>query len=173
LSLASKLYVMLKPPPAHHRLLRGCRSAHGLDDSYPVDRLHNTMLRLGDGDAWSPQAIARLRDAFGQVRFEPFSVTFDQIEGRLLRGRRGMPAPALFHRTLRRHAATCGIKLPEYGFWLHLSLAYKGPSLVGIRKIAPIGWLVEDFRLIRSVEGRGHEELGRWPLFQRQFALAL
>ena len=39
--------------------------------------------------------------------------------------------------------------------------------------IKPIGWLVEDFRLVRSVHGVGHEELGRWALERRQFDLAL
>lgn len=167
----SQLYVMIKPPQAARGLLCGCRSAHGLGESYPPDRLHCTMLRLGDCDAWPPPALDRLRRVLGEIRFDPFEVRFEQLEGRLLRGRTGMAAPALFHRILRRHATTCGVPLPAHEFRLHLSLAYDGPAPIGIRKIDPIGWPVEEFLLIRS--HRGHEELGRWPLVERQHAWAL
>ena len=145
------------------------QSAHGLHERYPSDRLHCTMLWLGDYDAWSPSQLDRLRSKFGEIRFDPFEVRFEQLEGRLLRGRSGMAA--LFHRILRCHATTCGVRLPERGFWLHLTLAYDGPALADTRKIDPIGWPVEEFLLIRS--NRGHEELGRWPLVRRQHALAL
>jgi len=164
---------MLKPPlPALQRVC-GCRSSHGLDESYPVDRLHSTLLRLGDGAAWSTAAIDRLRVALASLWFEPFAVAFDQVEGRLLRGRQGMPGAGLFHRALRSLLSVYGIELPAHDFWLHLSLAYRGIALASPRKIDPIGWLAEDFRLIRSVEGHGHEELGRWPLIQRQYPLLL
>ena len=167
----SQLYVMTKPPPPVRRLLCGCRSAHGLHERYPPDRLHCTMLWLGNYDAWSPSQLERLRWEFGEIRFDPFEVRFERLEGRLLRGREGMAAPALFHRILRRHAMACGVPLPAHEFRLHLSLAYDGPALTGTRKIDPIGWPVEEFLLIRS--HRGHEELGRWPLIERQHALAL
>jgi len=171
MSHPSKLYIMLKPPLPALQRVRGCRSAHGFDDSYPPDRLHSTLLRLGDGAVWSAAAIDRLIAVLANFWFEPFAVAFDQVEGRLLRGRRGMNGAALFHRALRSLLSVYGIELPVYNFWLHLSLAYKGIALAAPRKIDPIGWLVEDFRLIRSVEGIGHEELGRWPLLQRQLAL--
>jgi hypothetical protein len=162
---------MIKPPWRACRLLCGCRSAHGLDESYPFGSLHCTMLRLGGFDAWPPRLLDRLCRMLGEMWFDPFEVRFDQLEGRLLRGRKGIAAPTLFHGVLRRHAAVCGVPLPEYNFWLHLSLAYRGPGPIGIRKIDPIGWKVEEFLLVRS--NKGHEELGRWPLVKRQYALAL
>ena len=171
MSRPPQLYVMIKPTLKARLLLCACRSAYGLDESYGPDRLHCTMLWLGDSAAWSPSALDRLCRALDELWLDPFEVAFDQLEGRLLRGRRGMAAPALFHRTLRRLAAACGVPLPDHDFWLHLSLAYRGPAPTGVRKVDPIGWLVEEFLLIRS--DRGHEALGRWPLLKRQYALAL
>lgn len=81
-----------------------------------------------------------------------------------------MPAPGAFHRALGRAALRCGVALPVHNFWLHLSLAYKGMG-VPRREIDPIGWRVEEFQLILS--DHGHDVLGRWPLVQRQYALAL
>lgn len=165
------LYIMIKPPSA--ALLQVCarRAAYGLDDSYPADRLHCTMLRLGDEANWSDLALARLKRLLGTLSSEPFPVMFDLIAGNLLRGAKGMPLAAAFHRELRRHAAPCGVPLPEHDFWLHLSLAYRGAAIAAARKIDPVGWTVDEFLLIRS--DKGHEVLGRWPLRQRQYALAL
>jgi len=42
------LYIMIKPPSAALRQVCAQRASYGLDDSYPADRLHCTMLRLGD-----------------------------------------------------------------------------------------------------------------------------
>ncbi|MBB4099615.1 2'-5' RNA ligase family protein [Sphingomonas kyeonggiensis] len=164
------LYVMIKPPPELRAPLCGCRSAHRLDAHYPPDRRHCTMLKLGLARNWAPHRLGRLREELGALYFDPFDVALDAIDRRALRGRKGMPAPAAFHRALRRAARRCGVELPVHNFWLHLSLAYKGMG-VPRREIDPIGWRVEEFQLILS--DHGHEVLGRWPLVQRQYALAL
>lgn len=165
------LYIMIKPPSAALRQVCARRASHGLDDSYPPDRLHCTMLRLGDEADWSDLALARLGRLLGALWIEPFPVTFDLIAGNLLRSAKGMPLAAAFHRTVRHQAAQCGVPLPEHDFWLHLSLAYRGAAIAAARKIEPVAWLVDEFLLIRS--DRGHEVLDRWPLRQRQYALAL
>ncbi|WP_293990114.1 2'-5' RNA ligase family protein [Sphingomonas sp.] len=162
---------MIKPPPATLRRICGQRAWYGLDDSYPADRLHCTMLRLGHEADWSAARLDELKGLLGTVSAEPFPVRFDLIAGNLLRGAKGMPSAAAFHRALRQKAAMCGVPIPEYDFWLHLSLAYRGTAIAAARKIDPIGWTVEEFLLIRS--DRGHDLLDRWPLRQRQFALAL
>lgn len=165
------LYIMIKPPSAALRQVCARRSTYGLDDSYPADRLHCTMLRLGDEADWSDARIDRLGGLLGSLDAEPFTVEFDLIAGNLLRCARGAPLAGKFHRALRRHAQMCGVAIPEYDFWLHLSLAYRGASIAAARNIDPVGWTVEEFLLIRG--DRGHQLLGRWPMRQRQYALAL
>jgi 2'-5' RNA ligase len=164
------LYVMIKPPPEPRGECCRCRNKQGLDLGYADDRLHGTMLKLGHAANWSPQQLDRLCDALGGLYFDPFDILFDTIDGRALRGAKGMPAPAALHRALRRAALRCGVELPVHNFWLHLSLAYQGPR-VQRAGIEPIGWRVEEFQLIRS--DHGHHLLGRWPLIARQYALAL
>jgi 2'-5' RNA ligase len=164
------LYIMIKPPPVARRQVCAQRASYGLDDSYPANRLHATMLRLGDEALWPVAKLDQLKHLFGTVSAEPFPVMFDLIAGNLLRGARGMPSAAAFHRLLRHKAEMCGVAI-EHDFWLHVSLAYRGVPIAAARKIDPIGWMVEEFLLIRS--NKGHELLDSWPLRQRQYALAL
>jgi len=164
------LYIMIKPPPVALRQVCAQRASYGLDDSYPADRLHSTLLRLGDEADWPVAKLDQLRRLLGTVAAEPFPVMFDLIAGNLLRGAKGMPSAAAFHRVLRQKAEMCGVQI-EHNFWLHLTLAYRGTPIAAARKIDPIGWTVEEFLLIRS--DRGHEFVDSWPLRQRQYALAL
>jgi 2'-5' RNA ligase len=161
---------MIKPPFAALRQVCAQRAIYGLDDSYPADRLHCTMLRLGDDADWSVARLDQLKRLLGSVSIEPFPVMFDLIAGNLLRGAKGMPSAAAFHRVLRQKAEMCGVRI-DHDFWLHLSLAYRGVAIAAARKIDPISWMVEEFLLIRS--HKGHELLDSWPLRQRQYALAL
>ena len=165
------LYIMIKPPSATLRQVCARRASHGLDDSYPADRLHCTILRLGNEADWSVTRLDRLKYLLGAISAEPFPVTFDLIAGNLLRCAKGTPLANGFHRVLRRHAEMSGMPIPKYDFWLHLSLAYRGAAIAAARKIDPVGWMVEEFLLIRS--NRGHHLLDSWPLRQRQYALAL
>ena len=164
------LYIIIKPPSPALRQVCAQRATYGLDDSYPADRLHSTMLRLGDEADWPTARLDQLKYLLGTVSVEPFPVMFDLIAGNLLRGAKGMPSAAAFHRLLRQKAEMCGVRI-EHDFWLHLSLAYRGAAIAAARKIDPIGWMVEEFLLIRS--NKGHELLDSWPLRQRQYALAL
>jgi len=164
------LYLMIKPPSAALREIAARRAFYGLDDSYPADRLHSTMLRLGDETLWPVARLDQLRRLLGAISVEPFPVMFDLIAGNLLRGARGRPSAAAFHRLLQQKAEACGVAI-DHDFWLHLNLAYRGVAIAAARKIDPVGWMVEEFLLIRS--NHGHELLDRWPLRQRQYALAL
>ena len=167
-----QVLAVLKPPQPIQRQLASLRARYGFDESYAADRFHNTLFTLGNADVWDEPALDRLRRFLGMAEFDPFEVAFDRVDGRVLWARPGLSAPAQFQRLLRRYAALCGIPLPGYTFDLHVTLAYTGVRLGGVRKIAPISWLAEEFLLIRSGDGE-HKELGRWPLVRRQYALAL
>lgn len=173
----AKLSIMIKPPVAMARALASARSAVGLHDRSPADRLHCTMLDLGDAAEWPAYRIARLCQALDAVSAEPFEVAFDRLEERTLWGQPGAMGARAFHAELKRQLCLAGFTLPLHIFALHLGLAATGPGVTATM-IDPIGWLVEDFRLIRSVHGDArtpdrHEELGRWALERRQYGLAL
>jgi 2'-5' RNA ligase len=167
-----QLYAMLKPPMPVRRQIAGYRVRYGFDESYAVDRFHNTLFPLGSADIWDEPALELLSRYLGMAECDPFEMAFDQIDGTVLRASSRMRTPAQFQRMLRRRAEMCGIPLPPYTFDPHLTLAYKGVRLAGVRKIPPISWRVEDFLLVRSGDGK-HEELGRWPLVRRQYTLPL
>jgi 2'-5' RNA ligase len=164
------LYIMIKPPSGVLRQVCARRSAYGLDDSYPADRLHCTMLRLGQEAHWSAARLDKLKGLLDTLSAEPFPVMFDLIAGNLLRSAKGTPSAASFHRQLRRMAEMCGVSI-EHNFWLHLTLAYSDVAIAAARKIDPISWMVDKFLLIRSE--RGHQILDSWHLRPRQYALAL
>ncbi len=166
----AKLYVMAKAPAEQGQHLRACRRTHGLNEHYPPDQFHSTMLNLGRANSWPPENLGRLKMALAAVEFSPFNVVFDEIDGMLLRGGVGASVAKAFHHTLWRAASNCGVELPLHNFWLHLSLAYKGEGRSRAR-IEPIGWRVEEFQLVRS--DHGHTQLGCWRLVDRQYALAL
>lgn len=165
------LYFVTKPPPAQQAELERCRAAHGIDGSYGRERFHCTLVRLGDSRGMTSGVIGTIIRAAQSLIAEPFPITLDEIDGNLLKVRKGVRAAAAFQRALVQRLRASGVVLPPHTFWLHLSLAYRGTSN-GRAKIHPIGWLAEDFLLIRSIHGEGrHEEVGRWPLTPRQLGL--
>jgi 2'-5' RNA ligase len=164
------LYLMIKPPPAQRRTLAHCVSTHGLDPGYAPEKYHSTLLRLGESQAWSSAMLSELCGLLGTIDAEPCAVAFDRLDRNLLRARKGLTGLRDFQRRLVRQVDRLGFPIPEYRFWPHLSLAY-GAASDAQANIEPIGWLVTDFLLIRSIHGVGHELLGRWPLRRRQLEL--
>jgi len=166
---AMPLYLMIKPPAAQRAALRRCVSTYGLDDGYRPDKYHSTLLPLGDSRFWSPPMLNALCGLLRTVYAEPCPVGFDRLDRNALIGRKGLRGLRDFQRQLARQVAR-GFSVPDYSFNPHLSLAYRGVS--GAKAaIEPIGWLVVEFLLIRSIHGVGHEELGRWPLRRCQSEL--
>ena len=167
---AMPLYLMTKPPRRQCEALRRCVSTFGLDAGYQPDRYHTTLLRLGESQTWSPVMMDSLCGLLRNVDAEPCPIGFDRIDGNILRGRNGLTGLRAFQRMLAWQVARLGFALPVHDFWPHLTLAYRGASSANGR-IEPISWLVEEFLLVRSVHGVGHELLGRWPLRRRQYEL--
>lgn len=164
------LYLMLKPPPVQRAALSRCVDLFGLDGHYGPDRYHTTLLRLGESQAWSAPMLDALCAMLRIVDAEPCPIAFDRLDGNLLRGRNGLSGLRDLQRRLVRQVDRLGFGIPAYNFWPHLSLAY-GPASATKAVIDPIGWLVTEFQLVRSIHGVGHELLGRWPLHRRQLEL--
>ena len=162
------LYIFAKPPPDTLAELKRLRARLGILSGYALDRLHDTLLPLGEA---TPEAIARARAILESFNAEPFAVVFDHVEGATLKPRKGLRGPGIFQRALARHFAVSGFALPSYDFGLHLNLDYGNPS-DHRAAIAPLSWTVDHILLIESVPGR-HIEHGRRSLAVRQYALAL
>ena len=182
--LQSALYIMIKPPAAVRAACDDVRLRAGINRHYDTARLHCTMLHLGPGSDWPDARLATLTAALGAFAGEPFPVRFDWVgpgpRGKaIMQGMRGHKSAARFARGLRDHLLRMGAgpSVGQAGFGLHCTLAYRGPHPGGAvhpTLIEPIGWLAEEFWLIRSLNGQSeHEALGFWRLRRQQFELPL
>lgn len=106
------------------------------------------------------------------VRTEPFEVAFDRtasFRGRpgncpfVLIGEQGLRRLQSFRQTLGAAMARRGLRrLANTNFTPHVTLLYDARS-VDEYPIEPIGWMVREFVLVRSLNGHAH--LVRWPLW--------
>jgi len=159
-------YLMLKPPIDTARAIVCQRRLLGIDSPYEAERLHMTILPLGD--AFSFDGLDR---AFS-IDATPFELCLDMLDGTALIGSK--PSPLL--RTLQRAVVQCviasGLAPPPYGFRRpHVTLVYGDAPPQPKRAIEPIRWWVDEVLLIRSCKGH-HDLLGQWPLVARQHAFA-
>lgn len=161
------LYLMAKPPKqVRAELVRLCAML-GIEITYSPERWHSTFLPVGEHEAATIDAVRR---ALKQFEAEPFTTTYDHVEGDTLKPRKGQRAPGMFQRALARHIAAAGVPSLPYDFGLHLNLKYGGRS-DRRAAIRPIIWPVSELLLIESTGGR-HIEHGRWLLQSRQLPLA-
>ena len=177
------LYIMIKPPASVRAAFDDVRQRAGINRHYDAARLHCTMLVLGLASQWPKARLAALMAALHSFEAEPFPVRFDWAgpgpRGKaILQGMRGHKSAARFHRSLRHHLERVGLgPEPDWEFGLHCTLAYRDPHRGGAVQptlIEPIGWLAEEFWLIRSLNGQSeHEALGLWRLRRQQFELPL
>jgi RNA 2',3'-cyclic 3'-phosphodiesterase len=162
------LYVFAKPPPdARARIAALPRN----DPRRSPELLHVTLLTLFDLAAapaeWLPSVVAAL-DRFAGVAFP---LCFDRIEERKavtlgtrdpLDDARAFQSGLLHHLIAARAPVMLGTRPVP-----HVTINYRGDGQ-GAETIAPIGWMVEEIRLVESVVGRTtHVEHGRWPLTAR------
>jgi 2'-5' RNA ligase len=160
------VYLMIKPPAFEAAHMDGLRRLHGLPCRYEPARFHNTLLPLGDMRAISRSTLERILSAAASMRAEPFPVAFNRIRDNALVGSR-MRSLHTFQNALVQRLRAFGLILPDYAFRPHVSLAYTERQRRNIR-VEPIGWRVEEFLLVNSVHGQGHQLLGRWPLVDLQ-----
>ncbi|MBO9622208.1 MAG: hypothetical protein J7500_05800 [Sphingomonas sp.] len=160
--------MMIKPiPPKRLELARICRML-GIESNYSLDRLHSTLLPLGES---TPTKIEAAHHALRDLDAQPFEVIFDRVEGSTLKPRRGLRAPGTIQRAIAGRLAAFGLSLPAYKFALHMNLAY-GQHSDRRAALQPLSWIVDEILLIESVNGQGrHIDRGRWPLIARQGTL--
>ncbi len=136
-------------------------------------RWHVTLHHLGDFAGIPPSLLERAYEVASQVDATAFEVRFDQagsFGGRsrhhplVLRGDTGANAPLFaLQRQLGLRLARAGMGHDDR-FVPHLTLMYDRIRLEN-RPVAPVGWRVREFVLIRSFLGQTRYEFeGRWSL---------
>jgi 2'-5' RNA ligase len=152
------------------------RDAHGLRGR-PIrqDRLHVTLIHVGDYQGMPPQSIIdALKQAGESLPAVALDVAFDKASsfsgapGRhphVLLSDRGAEALRAFRNDLLTAVVRHGVKpLSRQEFNPHVTLSYADQRLPE-RPIRPISWRPEEFLLIHSEVGRSiYHTLGRWPL---------
>lgn len=163
------LYIMVKPPKDKAAAIRERRTILGLSDSYDSSRFHSTMLPLGDAAHFTDAQLEMLATAVTSLEISPFEVRFDRLHNNALIGT-GMKAYRRWQKALVDLLTSLGLPLMPYPFRPHISLAYGEPVNRTI-PVDPVGWLVEQLLLVRSIHGKGqHVVMARWPLISRQFS---
>lgn len=161
----NRLYVMAKPSAEL------ARTIHGLDECAPqrdAGLLHSTVQLVGDRSWLTDADIEAACRHLARVRYAPFLMLFDRIEGgstmSLSGGSRNCAAQdfrlaildALFGHFQR---------LPSYDALPHMTIDDRGNGRPGRLLDQPIAWLVEEFMLVESVQGETRHILwGRWNL---------
>ncbi len=164
-----ELILMAKPPAPALEVMRRLPAL-----ACAVDKLHMTILPLGDIRCWQTDEFAGLEAELGAVREGAFPVLFNRIRANRRHAQlvgTAMREARAFRRHLlgRLHAPVTRVlerqsrTLPDNAPRPHITLDYHS-ELACNEPIAPIDWMVEEFLLIESVHGAGHVERGRWPL---------
>lgn len=141
---------------------------------FPLERLHLTLLMLGDHAGLPPDLVAQAVQAAQSVRQAPFEVDFDRaasfprrVPARpfVLLAHRGVQALGALREALEGALEAAGYApMHERAFRPHLTLQYD-PRTVAERPVEPVGWTVRELVLVHSLLGRSrHVPLARWPL---------
>lgn len=152
-----------------YRLAGTLKQAHKFDRAIiEAERLHVSLFFLGE---LSEHMVQIACQAANEVRAQPFEVWFDRsvsfrggVGNRpfVLAGDDGLNGLLALRRTLGVALAGRGLRrLASKDFTPHVTLLY-GERNVEEHPIERIGWTVNEFVLIQSMNG--HVHLGRWPL---------
>lgn len=163
------LIIVVKPPEDEALQIESRRQTLAIPSSYDRHRFHSTVLPIGDARAYSDDDLDALDQLVASLDVSPFHVQFDRLHSNALIGK-GMTAYRRWQRALSALLKSKGLPILPYRFRPHVSLVYGDPVDRTI-PIDPVGWLVEELLLIRSIHGKGqHVVMARWPLISRQFS---
>ena len=166
-----RLFFALVPDPATRAAIQSVQRqiAGGSGQAVPADRLHATLLFLGNQ---SEADLARVRESADRVAFTPCAVTLDRC-GYFPRpavawlGSRQVP-PVLDTFLLRLAAAlrSADISFDQKPWKLHVTL-YRNlripPETIDIE---PVVWSLNEFCLLESVQSKAglqYRHRGHWP----------
>ena len=139
------------------------------------DRLHMSLLSLGDMPRLQHATLDRARRIAAEMNARPFDIRFDRAKSFpnpgpkqpfVLVASRGSAGLLLFQRELVKTMKNAGLvhgKPPP--FTPHVTLVWDFASIPERPLDATMTWTVREFLLIFSIFGQSrHQCLGRWPL---------
>lgn len=157
------LIFMVKPPLDVAQAIDDLRAELGAPTRYSVDRLHITLLLVGDTATRNPDDIACMIKLASAFASKAFRVSFDMVGGRVLLGSDVMRGAVDFQKGLAEALSPYAIA-SRSAFRPHISLHYDDEPQFNCA-IDAISWRVDEFLLVESVpEERRHETLARFPL---------
>ncbi|RYD54598.1 MAG: hypothetical protein EOP60_07230 [Sphingomonadales bacterium] len=86
------VYLMIKPDSPTACEIARRRPLFGIDSRYGSDRLHATVLPLGDYPELEHDFLDEVLRIVASLRAEPFWVAFDRLNGNALRGSKSLAA---------------------------------------------------------------------------------
>jgi 2'-5' RNA ligase len=138
------------------------------------DRLHITLIHIGDWAGLSQYTVDAVIGAAQKVSAAPFQIRLNEVAS--FSGKRDRLPFVLKasegNEALHDFRARLGAELTRVGlgrcvlksFEPHVTLAY-APQQIAPEAVAPIDWLASEFVLIHSLLGKTkHLRLGSWPL---------
>ena len=160
------LYVMAKPPVQLQRAIGALDEA---SRNRPPELLNTVIQPLGDRSWLTDADIAAACRRLASVRYAPFIMLFDRIEGgdsmALSGGNRNCAAQD-FRLAILDALFGHFRQLPAHHLDPHMTLDHRG-GRPGRLLDQPIAWLLEEFVLVESVHGESrHLEWGRWRLHE-------
>jgi RNA 2',3'-cyclic 3'-phosphodiesterase len=162
--LPNMLYVVLKPAAELAKAVWNFPEAAA---SRPPELLHVTIQPIGSRNWITDVDIDATRRVLSRLRYAPFLMLFDRVEGgnsMALRGGIQNCVAQDFRLAVLDALSGHFRQLPRYELRPHMTLNYRGEAH-GRLLDQPIAWLIEEFQLIESVHGETrHIEWGRWRL---------
>jgi 2'-5' RNA ligase len=176
---ADAIFFGVQPPPftasSISRLAWHSRDKHRLTGKpLWLECFHASLLFAGYHGRMRPETLSAIRRAAATIAMPRFRVGFDWVVS--LRNRGNQPLALCGDdgvsglTALRDKLVAATIDIPgsvpatRREFTPHLTLLYD-PREIREEPVEEIGWLVNEFVLIRSLFGQGrHIVLGRWPL---------
>jgi 2'-5' RNA ligase len=155
-------------------LAQRLRAENGLRGrAIATERLHVTLIFLGDHVGVPQQIVALAAEAAAGVAMPPFDVELDRVASfprrknlpLVLLGSDGVAGLTAFRESLAAALKAVGLGHDRRpGYTPHLTLL-RDDRCVAEQAIEPIGWTAGEFVLVRSLLGRSrHIPLARWPL---------
>lgn len=139
----------------------------------PADRLHITLVHLGDYAGLPRDIVEKGMTAGAGLRIEPFDVTFDRVgsfAGRarnkplVMQGAEGAQSVLALQGALHDQMRQAGLGKLAKAYTPHVTLLYDNAD-VPEQPIEPISWRVTEVVLVHSLLGKTqHYHLGRWTL---------
>ncbi|MGN6769745.1 MAG: 2'-5' RNA ligase family protein [Rhizobiaceae bacterium] len=172
------VYFALRPAlvavPAITECAEWCRRSYGLSEPiYGPHRLHISLNAVTSPRGPRKGDLEAALRAAEHIRFSPFPVAFGRL--RTFRVRRdkqptvlcccaGMGELTALRDALRQALTREGLWRGPAGFEPHVTLIWDRRSVPPSQLDEPIGWMAEDFVLLRTIVGESRQvEIGRWP----------